>query len=59
MTLNLPEKAQSGKGSGPACVIEGLCGYSPQASGKLPDTHPVASFCDNNLGVFMVTKIAM
>jgi hypothetical protein len=59
MTLNLPEKALSGKGSGPGCVIGEFCGYLPQASGKLPDTHPVGSFCDNNLGVFMVTKIAM
>ena len=59
MTLYLPEKAQSGKGSDPAFVIGELCGYSPQASGKLPDTHAVGSFCDNNLGVFMVIKIAM
>jgi len=59
MTLNLPEKAQSGKGSGPACVIGELCGILPQASGKLPDTHSVGSFCDNNLGVFIVAKIAM
>jgi hypothetical protein len=59
MTLNLPEKAQSGKGSGPACVIGELCGVLPQASGKLPDAHSVGSFCDNNLGVFIVAKIAM
>jgi hypothetical protein len=59
MTLYLPEKAQSEKAPILPLVIGELCVYSPQASGKLPDTHSVGSFCDNNLGVFMVIKIAM
>src|SRR5438046_10429945 len=28
-------------------------------SGKVPDTHSVGSICDHNLGVFVVSKIAM
>jgi hypothetical protein len=28
-------------------------------SGKLPETHSVRSFCDHNLGVFIVTKVAL
>jgi hypothetical protein len=59
MTLYLPEKAQSEKAPILPLVIGELCVYSPQASGKFPDAHSVGSFCDNNLGVFMVIKIAM
>ena len=34
--------------------------YTPaKPSGKVPDTHSVGSICDQNLGVFVVTKIAM
>ena len=58
MTLSVPEIAQSWNRPGSAFVIAELCGY-PQASGKLPDTHSVGSICDHNLGVFVVTKIAM
>src|SRR5262245_55229496 len=29
------------------------------SSGKLPDTHSVRSFCNQYLGVFIVTKMAM
>jgi hypothetical protein len=31
----------------------------PPPSGKVPYTHSVGSICDHNLGVFIVTKIAM
>ena len=41
-------------------VIGELPGYPPaKPSGKVPDTHSVGSICDHNLGVFVVTKIAM
>ena len=53
-----PRKSAIGRGFDPAFVIEEVCGYLPQTSGKLPDTHSVGSFCDNNLGVFMIIKIA-
>ena len=29
------------------------------SSGKVPDTHSVGAICNHNLGVFIVTKIAM
>jgi hypothetical protein len=44
----------------PTDVIGELCDYPPaKPSGKLPDTHSVGSFCDHNLGVFIVAKIAV
>ena len=60
MTLYVPEKAQSwNRPRFCLCNRGTLRLSSPQASGKLPDTHSVGSFCDNDLGVFIVTKIAM
>jgi hypothetical protein len=54
-----PKKRNHGIGPRFWLIIGELCGYPPQASGKLPDTHSVGSFCDNDLGVFIVTNIAI
>ena len=59
MTLYVPEKAQLWNRPRFCLCNRGTLRLSPQASGKLPDTHSVGSFCDNDLGVFIVTKIAM
>ena len=54
-----PKKRNHGIGPGFCLCNRGTLRLSPQASGKLPDTPSVGSFCDNDLGVLIVTKIAM